>query len=86
MRILTVGLSLAAVRIAALWFLIYREWSHHQSISLLPLVILLYPEGLLLPAKFNWTPWGAIGFSVVLLLGSLVLTTVFFVAMRAAKL
>jgi len=86
MRMLTVWISLAAVRITALWLLIYLEWSHRQSISLLPLVILLYPEGLLLPAKFNWTLWGAIGFSGVLLLGSLVLTTVLFVAMRSAQL
>lgn len=86
MRIFTVGLSLSVVRIAALWFLIYREWSHRQSIGLLPLVSLLYPEGLLLPARFNWTLWGAIGFSGILFLGSFVLATVFLVAMRAAKL
>jgi hypothetical protein len=85
MRILTVWLSLSAIRIAALWILIYFEWTHRQSIALAPLVILLYPEGLLLPSRFTWTAWGAVGFSGVLLVGSFVLTMVFFVAMRALK-
>ena len=86
MRILIVGLSLSAARTAVLWFLVLREWGHQQSVSLLPLVILLYPEGLLLPARFSWTWERAVGFSGALLLGSFLLTSVVFVAIRALKL
>lgn len=85
MRVVTVGLSLSAVRISALWFLIFREWGHQQSITLLPLLMLLYPEGLLLPDHFWWS-WGwGIGFSGALLLGSFLITSVVFAGIRALK-
>jgi len=86
MRILTIGLGLSAARIAVLWFLIHREWGHQQSITFLPLIVLLYPEGLLLPPSFSWSLGRAIGFSAVLLFGSFLLTAVFFVAIRELKL
>ena len=86
MRILIVGFGLAGGRIAVLWFLIFREWSHRQNIALLPLVTLLYPEGLLLPASFSWTWARAIGFSSALLLGSFLLAALFLVAIRALRL
>ena len=85
-EVLKVGLGLSAIRIAALWFLLYREWSHHPSISLLPLILALYPEGLLLPAKLSWTVGRAVEFSGVLLLGSFAITTALFGAVRALKL
>lgn len=73
------------MRIAVLWFLIYSEWGHHQSISLLPLIVLLYPEGLLLPSNFSWTVGRGLGFSGVLVLGSFVITAVLFGVIRALK-
>jgi hypothetical protein len=37
---------------------------------MLPFLLLLYPEGLLLPTSFVWTVWAAILFSLVLCFGS----------------
>jgi hypothetical protein len=48
------GCVLALERVSALWYLTYREWTHTQSLSTLPLVPLLCPEGLLLPR--GWKP------------------------------
>lgn len=50
-RVWLLGSGVALVRVGVLWFLIYREWTHQQSLETLPLVLLLYPEGLLLPAS-----------------------------------
>jgi hypothetical protein len=43
------GLAIAAARISALLVLVWLERTGRQTISALPLVLLLYPEGLLLP-------------------------------------
>lgn len=67
---LTVGMILALVRISALWFLVYHVWARQGSVSQLPLVVLLFPDGLLLPNRFAWTVWGTALFSIVLLIGS----------------
>ena len=36
---------LSLVRVGSLWYLVYREWSHQQSLETLPLILLLLPEG-----------------------------------------
>ena len=72
-RVMRLGSPLAAVRIGVLWFLIYREATHQQSLVQLPLILLLYPEGLLLPKNFAWTAERGVAFSGALLLGSLLL-------------
>ena len=64
------GVVVALVRVGALWFLIYREWTHQQSLATLPLVLLLFPEGLLLPAPVIWTAKLALVFSAALIGGS----------------
>jgi hypothetical protein len=64
------GSVVALVRVGALWFLIYREWTHQQSLATLPLVLLLFPEALLLPASVIWTATLALMFSVVVIAGS----------------
>jgi hypothetical protein len=78
------GSLLAATRIGVLWFLIYREATHQQSLAELPLILLLYPEGLLLPRNFTWTVERGVVFSGALLLGSLLLVA-FVVRVRRAK-
>jgi hypothetical protein len=78
------GSLLAATRIGVLWFLIYREATHQPSLSELPLILLLYPEGLLLPRNFTWTVEKGIAFSGALLLGSLLLVA-FVVRVTRAK-
>src|ERR1700730_6259883 len=46
------GGIIAFVRIAILWYATYREWTGTQSLSILPLLLLLIPEGAALPR--NW--------------------------------
>jgi hypothetical protein len=83
-RVIRLGSLLAATRIGVLWFLIYREATHQQSLVQLPLILLLYPEGLLLPRNFTWTVEKGIAFSGALLLGSLLLVA-FVVRVTRAK-
>ncbi len=64
------GSGLACVRLGALWLLVSREWIHQQSLSTLPLILLLFPEGLLLPSPVIWTLRTALFFSAVLVVGS----------------
>ncbi len=64
------GSGLACVRLGALWLLVSREWIHQQSLSTLPLILLLFPEGLLLPLPVIWTLRTALFFSAVLVVGS----------------
>jgi len=45
------GLAIAAARVSALWVLVWLEQTGRQTISALPLMFLLYPEGLLLPYR-----------------------------------
>lgn len=78
------GFLLAATRIGVLWFLIYREATYQQSLPQLPLILLLYPEGLLLPRNFAWTVERGVAFSGALLLGSL-LFVAFVVRVTRAK-
>lgn len=54
-------------------FLIYSEWTGRQSISLLPLILALYPEALLIKNDVTWTVGNATGFGVLLIVGSFLL-------------
>ncbi len=66
------GLAIAAVRIAALLVLVWLEQTGRQTISALPLVFLLYPEGLLLPYRAGaGIVSRVIVLSVLLVMGSL---------------
>ncbi|MCG8448158.1 MAG: hypothetical protein MI725_01085 [Pirellulales bacterium] len=61
---------IAILRLGAFWLLTIREWTGEQSLSLLPLVIVLYPEALVLPKDHIWTEWAALSFSLFLCVGS----------------
>jgi len=76
------GSVVALVRVGALWFLIYREWTHQQSLATLPVVLLLLPEGLLLPASMIWTAKLALVFSAALIAGSFLWVAVLALAVR----
>lgn len=69
-RVWLLGSGLACVRLGALWLLVSREWIHQQSLSTLPLILLLFPEGFLLPSPVIWTLRTALFFSAVLVVGS----------------
>ncbi len=58
-------------RVGALWVLLVLEWTGRQTLAAVPLVLLLYPEGLLLGPVGAWTVRKALAFSAVLLAGSL---------------
>lgn len=79
------GSAVASVRVGVLWFLIYREWTHQQSLATLPLVLLLFPEGLLLPAPLVWTVKLALVFSASLIAGSCLWVVILALAVRAAR-
>ncbi len=64
------GGSVASVRVGVLWLLIYHVWTNQESLATLPLVLLLFPEALLLPGSVMWTTGLAVLFSVVLIAGS----------------
>ena len=67
---------LAILRVGALWFLIYLEWTNQQTLSALPLILLLYPEVLLVPVTHSWTFGSCLIFSLVLVAGSAVVGAV----------
>jgi len=52
-----VGGIIVFVRIAIFWYATYRELAGMQSISMLPLLLLLFPEGAAIPR--NWLPTAA---------------------------
>jgi hypothetical protein len=81
-RIWLWGSAVALVRVGALWFLIYREWAHLQNLATLPLVLLLFPEGLFLPAPVTWSARLAVVFSAVLIAGSFAWVLIFTMAAR----
>lgn len=64
------GSGIAFARVGVLWYLIYREWTHQQSLATLPLILLLLPEALLLPQPMIWTAKLGLVFSAVLSAGS----------------
>ncbi|GEM_PF-4092694 len=71
------GGVVALVRLGVLWFLIYREWTREASLAILPLVLLLFPEGWLLPAPMTWTTSTALAFSAILAAGSFLWVMIF---------
>lgn len=76
-RVIKTGLWVAAVRIAALWFLFVLHATGRENLDEVLFILLLYPEGLLLRQNYPLTSArGAIGFSGVLLAGSMVIAVV----------
>jgi hypothetical protein len=72
-RVVIIGIVLSCVRIVIFSVLLFAERTGRQSISLLPLVLTLYPEGALIRNDVTWTVWGAIGFCALLVVGSFIL-------------
>jgi len=55
---------------------------YQQSLATLPVVLLLFPEGLLLPAPVIWTARLAFVFSVALIAGSFLWVLILALAVR----
>jgi hypothetical protein len=83
--VLNIAIAISCVRVFVLFFLVYCEWTGRQSISLLPLVLLLYPEGLLLRDGLTWTVGKAAGFGALLIIGSFSLTFIGAIILRLFK-
>ena len=67
---------IAVPRLGAFWLLLALEAASRQSIEEVLLVLLLYPEGLLVPNDHVWTVGSALMFSGLLLIGSLIFSAV----------
>lgn len=63
-------LLLIVIRCGAFGFLMYTEATGRQSLSYLPLVFLLYPEGALFSSDHGWTVWNSLGAVMLLMAGS----------------
>jgi hypothetical protein len=61
------------VRWSALFFLAYLEWTKQQTLSALPLVFLLLPEGALIPSGPQVTVYVVILYACALAAGSFLL-------------
>jgi hypothetical protein len=61
---------LAGCRLAVLWFLLMLHWREALGLWAVPLIIVLLPEGMLLPRNQVWTPGAAFIASVLVTLGS----------------
>jgi hypothetical protein len=80
-RIITLGVLLAVLRIGSLWFLQYHAWTRTESLSYLPLALLLMPEALLAQRLFTLgsgaTVASVLGFSLLLAGGSFLAAVAF---------
>ena len=79
------GVTIAAARVSALLLLVWLEQTGRQTISALPLVFLLYPEGLMLPYRpdAGLAP-RVVELSLLLIMGSL--AAVFLIYLFAKQL
>ena len=74
------SLIIAVVRVGAFVILEYRERSGTQSVDFIFLVLLLIPEGLILPPRTY--PWL---FALLLVVGSVVFASVFLLLSRLMR-
>jgi hypothetical protein len=81
---LIVGAIIATVRIGVLWFLTWLKVTDSETLSALPLIVLLLPEGLIVPEWSNPIAF-AITLSTLLLAGSLVGTVFVSYTIRGAS-
>lgn len=51
---------LAACRLGVLWFLLLLHWRGALGLWAVPLILVLLPEGMLLPRKYVWTSSGVL--------------------------
>ena len=70
---ITLPATLVIVRVSIFWLLFYLQRTGKESLSLLPLVLALFPEGLIAPDNQPWTPATGIIFSLLLFIGSCII-------------
>jgi hypothetical protein len=65
-----IGVVVALFRVSILWYLTYLNWSGQESLSELPLVLLLFPEALAMSHKWTLTASNVWLLSTLLTVGS----------------
>ena len=78
------GIITSLVRVCALWFVAYTEWTGKQSLSHLWLIVFLLPEGLLIPKEWPMTTGNVWLFTGVLIIGSVSIVLMMALAYRAS--
>ena len=63
---------IVAFRLGVLWFLLLLHWREALGLWAVPLIMVLLPEGFLLPRNQVWTPGTALIASVLVTIGSAV--------------
>jgi hypothetical protein len=61
---------LVTFRVGVLWFLLLLHWRGALGLWATPLILVLLPEGMLLPRNHVWTPGAALISSVLVTIGS----------------
>ena len=61
---------LAVFRLAVLWFLLLLHWGGTLGLWAVPLILVLLPEGMLLPRSHVWTSSGVLVAHVLVMIGS----------------
>ena len=70
----TAATIITTLRLGVLWALLALHWADRLSLAALPLLLVLLPEGLLLPRNYVWTVARAILATSVLVAGSMLWT------------
>jgi len=71
---LTAATIIATLRVGVLWALLALHWTDRLSLAALPLLLVLLPEGLLLPRQYVWTGPRAVFATAVLVAGTILWT------------
>jgi hypothetical protein len=61
---------LVTIRLGVLWFLLLLHWRGALGLWATPLILVLLPEGILLPRNHVWTAGSALSASVLVAIGS----------------
>ena len=72
--VLVVAGVVTVLRVGICWYLTYRAFSHYESLSEIPLIVLLMPEYLLTPGD-PATPQGMWCLTAALVIGTFVMVT-----------
>ena len=76
---------IAAVRLGVLGFLLLLHWREALGLWALPLIMVLLPEGFLLPRNQVWTPGSAVLAGVLVAIGSAVWAGIALTASRLLR-
>lgn len=85
LRVIRVGVFVAAARIGVFWYLFIRQAMGQESLDEVLLILLLYPEGLLIPRNWQWTLTGGFGMSIAILIVSLLITGIIAAILRVDR-